>query len=433
MSNGSLGKLQEAAKEISSAKTPEQRMASLTKAFELFTNETNQLRTAYTELKERFQVVNNELEQANINLKEKVLQLDFVTNYLENILSNISQGIIFIDLNGTVTTCNLSSEQMMDVESKKVLFIPFWDSFEDDAFGFSMRQALAMHEVPASAFVARTTTQGTQRDLEISATFVLKGSTEDRLNDVTQGLIVLIRDITNIRYLQMVANRNNRLKELGEMASMVAHEIRNPLGGIKGFASLLQRDLESQPNLLKMVNYIIDGTDSLNKLVTNVLNYSRPLQVRLEATGLVALLQDVKNHFQADSTVSDNIKIIFDSQDHELIAPADPMLLKGVMMNLLVNAMQAMPKDGGTIRLEVGKSGTEAIIKISDTGIGITPENLEKIFSPFFTTRAEGNGLGLAEVYKVVEAHGGNIEVESEVNKGTSFTIRLPLKAYKLA
>jgi signal transduction histidine kinase len=216
------------------------------------------------------------------------------------------------------------------------------------------------------------------------------------------------------------------LKELGEMAAMVAHEIRNPLGGIKGFASLLERDLKQQPELAKMAGYIIEGTDTLNRLVNTILNYSRPIQPRLETTDLVALMHELVEHIQADPSFNPNIHIHIHAKKQPVAAPVDPAILKSAILNLLVNSIQAMPQ-GGQINLNVGKEKGDAIIQVTDTGTGIPEENMEKLFSPFFTTRSDGNGFGLAEVHKVVQAHAGTIEAISALGKGTTFTLKLPL------
>ena len=217
-------------------------------------------------------------------------------------------------------------------------------------------------------------------------------------------------------------------KELGEMAAMVAHEIRNPLGGIKGFASLLQRDLKNDPELEQMAGYIVEGTDNLNRLVTNVLNYSRPIVPNIESTDLVALVKDLRQLISADHAVDPSVEIIIETAKPVLYAPIDPQFIQSAFLNLIVNAIQAMPQ-GGILKIILDEENGAAVLKVSDTGVGIQEDNLEKIFSPFFTTKPQGNGFGLSEVHKVIQAHGGTIDVQSAIGKGTQFTIRLPFKS----
>lgn len=229
-------------------------------------------------------------------------------------------------------------------------------------------------------------------------------------------------------HLQALADRTDRMKLLGEMAAQVAHEIRNPLGGIKGFASLLKRDLADHPQMEQMADYIIEGTDNLNRLVGQILHYARPLQPHLEKVDLIAVLKELKLHIAADESINrHNITLAIDTAFEELFLSLDPSLFKAAMLNLIVNAAQAMP-DGGALSICIQKKFGHAVLTITDTGIGISEENLAKIFSPFFTTKSEGNGLGLAETQKIIQAHKGTIEVASTVGKGTTFIIKLPLR-----
>ncbi len=427
MAKAPLKHLQTVAEQTSSSPSAK----ALSKAFELFTKETVRLEEAYAELKKQFNTVNLKLEISNQKLQQKVSELDFNSYYLNSILSNISQGILFIDLKGDITTYNDAAEMILEKESDTVLFQNFWLNFPDELFGFSIRQALSNKKAPLTTFTHFTSKNGSQRDLEIDTTFALNKSlltqhSSQRLESM-QGIIILIRDITEIRRLQMAANRNDRLKELGEMAAMVAHEIRNPLGGIKGFASLLERDLQNQPELQKMASYIVEGTHSLNNLVTRVLNYSRPLQLEIELTDIVALGKELLQQTAADAALGHGIEMKIDALVSPLMISIDSQLIRSALLNLIVNAIQAMPL-GGNLVLKVIPINDFVQIQVIDTGIGIPKENLEKLFSPFFTTKEEGNGFGLAEVYKVVQLHGGTIEVSSTLGKGTTFTVKLPLK-----
>jgi signal transduction histidine kinase len=238
----------------------------------------------------------------------------------------------------------------------------------------------------------------------------------------------MIRDVTEMRYLQTLADRADRMKVLGEMAAQVAHEIRNPLGGIKGFASLLKRDLISHPEMQQMAASIVEGTDNLNHLVDQILHYSRPVQAHTEATDLILLLKQVKEHIMADANIyKSNINIHIETSFSKISLPLDTGLFKSALLNLIVNAIQAMP-NGGTITLALRKQLYHVILSVSDTGTGIPEDLIPKLYSPFFTTKREGNGLGLIEVQKVIHAHGGTIDVTSIVNQGTTFIIKLPIK-----
>lgn len=416
MSSSVLSQLQEVAQGMSACRTPEEKIATLLEAFELFSKETSRLEGAYRSLQQQFRSVNVELEETNRALNAKVLELDVTTNYLQSILQNMSQGILFVGTTGTITTYNPAAERMLHHPVDSVLWLPYQDTFSDTFFGFSMKDALATSTVPATTYV--TTESG--RELAVAAT------ASSHADASAQGLILLIRDITELRHLQTIASRSDRMKELGEMAASVAHEIRNPLGGIKGFASLLVRDLADREELKQMAEYIVEGTITLDRLVTDVLNYSRPVQMQLETTDVGEVLEGVCAFAEADRSLGDAVKLELSCTDTVEVA-LDQHMFRSAILNLLVNGAQAMP-DGGTITISLRKEARQAVVTVSDTGIGIAADNLEDVFSPFFTTKPEGNGFGLSEVHKVVQAHAGTIDVTSEVGTGTTFTIALPLK-----
>lgn len=178
----------------------------------------------------------------------------------------------------------------------------------------------------------------------------------------------------------------------------------------------------------QMAQYIVDGATTLDRLVTDVLNYSRPLQMHIEVVDIVENIRGIIDFVRADQSLGDNISIDFVASKEGLCAPIDQQMFKAVLLNLIVNGAQAM-KEGGVLKIACSEEKGCSIITVADTGVGITAENLEKIFSPFFTTKTEGNGFGLSEVHKIIQAHGGDIDVVSEVGEGTTFTIKLPLKA----
>lgn len=433
MDDYELFSLKQAAAAIKKCNDTSDKYTLLTRAFELFSLETDRLERAYNSLKDEFAVIHKELESTNKNLIRKVAELDMMSFYFQSLISKMSQGLLFVDLNGDVTTYNMEAENILDIPATTILFSNFWAHLDDDQFGFSMREALANRSSPQTVFTTLKKKDNAPKELEVNTTFVNEegDSSKEYGKDIPlkkfQGIIILIRDITKMKRLQAIANRNDRLKELGEMAALVAHEIRNPLGGIKGFASLLKRDLKDNPENAKMAQYIIEGTETLNRLVTNVLNFARPVKLQMENTNLAALLKELLAHFEADVNLSQSIEIDLVATVKTLKLRLDPQLIKSALLNLIVNAQQAMNERGGRITLSLDKDQHHAIITITDQGCGIPEENLVQIFSPFFTTKVEGNGFGLAEVSKIIQAHEGQIKVTSTLNVGTEFIVKLPL------
>ncbi len=420
MSDSLLHQLQIAADKALNSQSTQEGLKYLATAFSLFSKETQRLQNGYQKLQQRFDSVNNELTKTNIEINEKIQDLHAITSYLNNILKNISQGILFIDTDGVVTTYNQAAQKILKIEEQKILFKKFWNNFADEFFGFSMKNVLNLGQSQRINYITLAI-DNEKKEIEISTTFVFD------CPKAYQGIIVILRDITQIQKLQIEANRNDRLKELGEMAATVAHEIRNPLGAIRGYASLLYRDLENSQPLQEMASYIIDGTKALERLVNNVLHFTKPIQLSLASYDLSHLIKELLKSVKIDPSFSNNVKIDLHISQDSFITLIDKHYLKSALLNLIVNAFQAM-EERGTLTISLLKNNEQFQIEVSDTGYGIEKKDLENIFSPFFTTKQYGNGLGLAETYKIIQAHFGTINVRSETTKGTTFSINLPFK-----
>ena len=403
----------------------------LEEAFKQFSLETEHLEMTYLGLQERFKIVRQTLEESHTRLSGKLAELDFVSRYLEAILHHISQGILFIDLNGMVTTYNVSAQKLLKVPEQELLFHSFGDRFGDTFLGFSLQEAFESKQCPQTILLSWKI-EGENIECEVEPLFVSMNREAiplDHLQESSspiQGLLILLRNVTHVRRLQQLANHNDRLKELGELAAHLAHEIRNPLGGIKGFATILEQELKDRPDLQQMASYIVQGSDSLNHCVSQILEYARPFQLHQETVDLIQLIEEIKQLMQVDANWNVQITFLVQSPHSNVMVSVDRQLFKSALLNLFVNAVQAMP-NGGSLTVTVDVKSLFVVIQVADTGTGILPENLSKIFSPFFTTKEMGNGLGLTEVHKVVQAHQGTIEVQSEIGKGTTFTIKIPL------
>lgn len=399
---------------------------SLETAFKQFTLESQRLEEIFQALNHRFDGLKSEMEDTHTKLYGKIAELDFVTHYLGAILDHISQGIVFIDLNGIVTTYNQAAEKIMGFKSSNVLFRPYTDSFDDRVFGFSVSESLKTKKCPKMSSVSWSQTS---QELEIEASFVQSQPTvassayQTRPAQSVQGLLILVRNMTEIRCLQEQAGRANRFKELGEMAARLAHEIRNPLGGIRGFASLLQQDLKDRPEERRLAEQIVEGTEGLNRIVANILTFSRALHPHLEPVDLPKLITELIEQVKSDPQYHQRIECQLVFKEPSIIIPMDPSMIKSALLNLIINAFEAMP-EGGRLLIEIVSENGETVIKIRDNGVGIAPENVDKLFSPFFTTKDSGNGLGLSEVQKIIQAHGGTISARSALGKGTEFTLR---------
>jgi two-component system sensor histidine kinase FlrB len=227
--------------------------------------------------------------------------------------------------------------------------------------------------------------------------------------------------------LEAAALRQSRLAAMGEMAAMLAHEVRNPLGAMQLFTGLLLQDLQENPAALRLARQVARAIADLDHLVSNLLEFTRTRAVRRAAVDLGAIAESVLDG-AAELCAGAGIVVVRAVATPAVRALADPDLLRPVLANLVRNAVQAM-EGGGTLTVTVARVAEEAAVTIADTGPGIAPEAHEAIFRPFYTTRSKGTGLGLAVARELVRAMGGTLAVASEIGRGAAFTVRLPLAA----
>jgi len=210
-------------------------------------------------------------------------------------------------------------------------------------------------------------------------------------------------------------SRKTRLEMLGRMAAGLAHEIRNPLGGIQLYASMLRRDLESDPEKVRTLDRILLAVTGLDKLVEDMLTYGREIEPRKTLQPVAPVLEDAIALAALDGA---RITLVrdFDGGQAEL----DREMIARVFLNLIRNAVQAM-EQGGTLTVTARGTG----VSIADTGAGIPADVIDKLFTPFVTSKVKGTGLGLAIAQKIVEAHGGSIEARNNPGRGATFTVKL--------
>jgi signal transduction histidine kinase len=217
----------------------------------------------------------------------------------------------------------------------------------------------------------------------------------------------------------------DRLSALGKLSAEIAHEVRTPLASIKGTAEIISDKFKPGDKEYEFTKMLIKEVNRLDKVVAEVLDFARPKSPELRLSNINDIIKSVlklTEHKIVKSKI--NLKTRFE-EDLPSIS-VNPEQMKQVFLNLIVNAVQAMP-DGGDLKIESHRNESEIICKVSDTGTGISEEQQEKLFSPFFTNKERGTGLGLAIVHKIIESHKGKIEFTTEENKGTCFTISLPI------
>ena len=241
------------------------------------------------------------------------------------------------------------------------------------------------------------------------------------------GQVLIIRDLGEIRRLQDEIRRKEKLAAIGGLAAGVAHEIRNPLSSIKGIATYFKNKSDQNSDDEEMAGVMIEEVERLNRVISELLEFARPTELKLKTTDVNSLIEHSVRLIEKEAS-DKNIDIKLDLSQQPVSAQIDSDRFSQCLLNLYLNALQAMGKGG---QLSIKDSLTDdnlIVIEIRDTGSGIKVENLNQIFDPYYTTKTKGTGLGLAIVHKIVEAHNGSIKVRSISGQGTSFIITVPAK-----
>ena len=260
-------------------------------------------------------------------------------------------------------------------------------------------------------------------------------SSVKRLEDESAELIISFRDITEAKKSEEIIRRMDRLSSLRQLSAGIAHEIRNPLSGIKLNLQILSKKIKD-PESIEKINDSLEGIGRINNLIKSVLNFTRPAVPKFKPDYLQRVLKDTVSIMESQLKRK-KIMVIMDLPAAEQAIAFDENQIRQVFVNLVLNAMAAMP-EGGTIKItgsmdhyEPGKAGLFHLV-ISDNGSGIRQDLLPRIFDPFFTTKPEGTGLGLSIVHKILEQHKATIEVESSDSAGTVFTLTFPINAVEV-
>lgn len=372
----------------------------LNEAFHNFTRASQSLESYYGMLQDRIAYLTKELELKNRQLNQALAETEQTKDYLNAVLYSLEEAIVVTDPQDLITMMNRSAETL--------LCLPF-----------AQAQGKEFAGLPVSI-----TREGSETMLAVQgkkyAVIISHSSVQDAAG-VLRGKVVLIKDITRLRELELQHERNQRLISMGEMAAKIVHEIRNPLCSIELYATMLEQSLAGTQHQ-EMASGISTGIGNLNTILSNMLFFARPRRPSLRAIELEATINEAVGML---GPLLQTRKVTVSQATSPCRINGDPELLKQVFMNIIMNAVQAMP-DGGEITLTMATRDGDVIVDIADRGEGIAAENVEKIFDPFFTTKDSGTGLGLAITSQIMRAHDGAITVQSEIGKGSTFTLSFP-------
>ncbi len=322
---------------------------------------------------------------------------------LEAVLDATAGGVAVLDARGVLVRTNRAFDEMGLGEAGRRLDEPVIECL-----------ARAGPSHGGTARLRRKTGRGV-RDLAATLVPVADG----------EGTRVLtVQDVTEIRREEEEGGRRHRLEALGRMAAELAHEVRNPLGSIRLFASLLRDDLAGQDHLKEMADHVLASAAALEATVSNLLAFAAPPRCGFRPTDIAAVAADVCSLF-APSCGLRGVRLAGPGGDERCVAPVDPEGLRQILLNLLGNSLAATAP-GGTIRVSALHEGDRAVLTVEDTGRGISPEDLPRVFDPFFTRTEGGTGLGLSIVHGIVERHGGRVTLESSPGVGTRVRVEIP-------
>jgi PAS domain S-box-containing protein len=348
--------------------------------------------------------------------------------HCQPILDELSIGIVITNSTGEIITCNRAAERLTGITSDTARGHSFDEIFGVGLFKNSNLLFKQLSEIKEDTVLeTQISAKGkicNHVSLSISSIYVMSGQ--------KIGLVLTLQDISRIKKLEEQANRAGRLAAMGEMAVKIAHEIRNPLGSIELFASMLQNDLENFAELKTLAEHISLGVRNINNIISNLLLFIKPEQKPdMQILDIHDPLKDSLFFAEHIIKTNDSIEVITDFISQPLQICGDAQLLSQISLNLILNAIQAMP-DGGRLSISTrkihGRQGDNvAEICFSDTGCGIPAVDLPKIFDPFFTTKKKGTGLGLTIVHNIVKAHGGTIDIDSSEASGTECILTFPL------
>jgi two-component system sensor histidine kinase PilS (NtrC family) len=329
----------------------------------------------------------------------------------ENIIRSTSNGLITTGLDGRITLVNPSAEKLLERTEQELLGEPLSPLFQD-----ALPQpgaGLAHGEV---RFVARNDFRKTFRVLASELKVPERGIV---------GQVYTLDDLTQIRRLEREVRMQDRLAAVGRLSAAIAHEVRNPLTSIAGSASLLVEMPDLSDEHRHLLQIITRESERLNGIITDFLAYSRNKKYNFATVNLIPCLQDtltLLEHRMSAQNTGIRIERLFPA--HEAVVIADGDRMKQVFWNFCENAVRAM-KQGGTLTVAVEDFGDDWQLSFADTGPGMSPQMVEKVFEPFQSQFEGGTGLGLAIVYQIVQAHDGKVWVRSKQDQGCTFVLRL--------
>ena len=411
------------------------------------------LKEAYLTLQNRFDKLNLKLEETNIELKHSLDEQERLSNYLTNILESLSSGVIVVDTQGVITHFNSGAEVITGISIDDAINKPYRKVMGTDTpEELTPLWVLANNESRLQMEKTVVSKSGDNIPVGFSISPLLSVSGK------LLGAVEIFMDMSKIKALEDELSRMDKLAALGQMSATMAHKIRNPLGGIVGYAGLLDSSFSRDDKFKRHVSKIIEGVEKIEHIITSVLAYNSRLNISPREVDLSEMINDLiilVKHDLSENNIS-SIGFTVSQPDEPVKVEADTDQLKSALLNILWNGIEAIESEGnidiriipGSSQMKFSCSLTSGLLRkmrnsskllkyqrpcnmitVTDSGTGMDEDIIKNLFVPFFTTKEKGIGLGLASAQKIIDAHHGETWIESILNIGTAVGIILPLRS----
>lgn len=386
-------------------------------------DEVEQVVVEYEQIIADLKDTETELRRVNTSIRERADSLEEFNRYL---MAAVDSGVVTLDMEGRVLTVSVAANRILGIETAARI---------GRQYGLLFGNAKSIEEAIASALRTLSHVGYMEHEYRLgNGDTRIIGSAISFIRNRTQepiGVLILLDDLTELATLRHQVEQKNRLEALGEMAGGLAHQLRNSLGAIVGFGALVRKRVGKNEldQSLEAAESLLREAHEAEQLVARFLGFARPLDFHPEPVSLSGLLDEILDsfrqrqdcaHIQFESSYSGNTETL-----------ADSVLLKQAIANLVENSVYAYEGNCGHVSVKVETDGDRLSILVLDRGCGIRPEQIDKIFTPFYSSRPSGTGLGLPLARRIIDLHGGTISVDSRAGKGTAFRLTLPIHSPK--
>ncbi len=365
---------------------------------------------------DEYGLVNTKIDRLGRQIRDVKEVFSALKENLDQIMGTLQDGLMLFTREGKVVLVSASAERFVGRPRGMMLGANVEDIFDDSTkFGQIILDAFALQQ----GFPPRTIELEQGRKMQVALDFISEGGR-------AIGTLLTMRDVESVRRIENEIELSQRLAAVGRLTSGVAHEVKNPINAIVIHLEILrERLLKLDPETKRHMDIISTEFQRLDRVVKTLVDFTRPMELRLAEADLRRIADDV-TALAGPEAQQHNVKVVHDRSQVPLLARVDDDLVKQALLNVVLNGVQAM-QDGGRLTIRTAVAGENALIEVKDEGAGIPPEVRDKIFNLYFTTKKSGSGIGLAMTYRVLQLHNGALEFESEMGKGTTFRLVLPM------